>query len=53
MIGHARDACAALRDPGNLLEAMLALGDEPGPASACDVYASIITLLLAGEDTTA
>jgi cytochrome P450 len=38
----------------NLLEAMLALVDEPDSGfSDDDVYANIITLLLAGEDTTA
>jgi cytochrome P450 len=38
----------------NLLEAMLALVDEPNSGfSDDDVYANIITLLLAGEDTTA
>jgi cytochrome P450 len=42
------------RSPRNLLEAMLALVDEPDSGfSDDDVYANIITLLLAGEDTTA
>lgn len=42
------------RNPRNLLEAMLALVDEPDSGfSDDDVYANIITLLLAGEDTTA
>jgi cytochrome P450 len=42
------------RTPRNLLEAMLALVDEPASRfSDDDVYANIITLLLAGEDTTA
>ena len=42
------------RTPRNLLEAMLALVDEPESRfSDDDVYANIITLLLAGEDTTA
>jgi cytochrome P450 len=40
--------------PRNLLEAMLALRDEPGSGfSDDDVYANVLTLLLAGEDTTA
>ena len=56
MIGHARERMR--RSPGenpqNLLEAMLALRDEPGSGfNDDDVYANIITLLLAGEDTTA
>ena len=56
MIGHARER--RRRSPGespkNLLEAMLALRDEPDSGfSDDDVYANIITLLLAGEDTTA
>ena len=56
MIEYARDHMR--RSPGegprNLLEAMLALRDEPGSGfSDDDVYANILTLLLAGEDTTA
>ena len=56
MIGHARERMR--RSPGgtpnNLLEAMIALSDEPESGfSDDDVYANIITLLLAGEDTTA
>ena len=56
MIGHAREHMR--RSPGesprNLLEAMLALRDEPESGfSDDDVYANIMTLLLAGEDTTA
>ncbi len=53
------DARAAMRreprrNPRNLLEAMLALLDEPNSGfSDDDVYANVITLLLAGEDTTA
>ena len=40
--------------PRNFLEAMLQLRDEPHSGfSDDDVYANIITLLLAGEDTTA
>ena len=49
-------ACVRSRgeNPKNLLEAMLALRDEPGSGfSDDDVYANIITPLLAGEDTTA
>ncbi len=56
MIGHARERMRGSRgeSPKNLLEAMLALRDEPGSGfSDDDVYANIITLLLAGEDTTA
>ena len=56
MIGHARERMrrAPGEAPRNLLEAMLALRDEPGSGfSDDDVYANIITLLLAGEDTTA
>jgi cytochrome P450 len=56
MMGHARDRmrCSPGETPRNLLEAMLALRDEPDSGfSDDDVYANIITLLLAGEDTTA
>jgi cytochrome P450 len=56
MIEHARERMR--REPGkspsNLLEAMLALRDEPDSGvSDNDVYANLLTLLLAGEDTTA
>ncbi len=56
MIGHARERMRRPQggSPSNLLEAMLALRDEPESGfSDDDVYANIITLLLAGEDTTA
>jgi cytochrome P450 len=56
MIGHARERMrnAPGEPPRNLLEAMLALRDEPNSGfSDDDVYANILTLLLAGEDTTA
>lgn len=56
MIGHARDRMKAAPGvkPKNFLEAMLQLRDEPNSGfSDDDVYANIITLLLAGEDTTA
>ena len=56
MIGHARARMrgAPGETPANLLEAMLALRDEPESGfSDDDVYANIMTLLLAGEDTTA
>ena len=56
MIGHARERRRHQpgESPRNLLEAMLALRDEPDSGfSDEDVYANIITLLLAGEDTTA
>ena len=40
--------------PRNLLEAMLTAGDEPGSGITDDVIsANVMTLLLAGEDTTA
>ena len=40
--------------PRNLLEAMLAAGDEPGSGITDEVIsANVLTLLLAGEDTTA
>ena len=40
--------------PRNVLEAMLAARDEPGSGlSDADVQANVLTLLLAGEDTTA
>jgi cytochrome P450 len=45
---------APAEKPRNLLEAMLTLRDEPNSGfSDADVYANILTLLLAGEDTTA
>ncbi len=56
MIGHAREHMrrAPGEKPRNLLEAMLALRDEPNSGfSDDDVYANVVTLLLAGEDTTA
>lgn len=56
MIGHARERMRAAPEakPRNFLEAMLQLRDEPNSGfSDDDVYANIITLLLAGEDTTA
>lgn len=45
----------ALREhPGNLLEAMLAAADEPGSGIDDEqVAGNVLTLLLAGEDTTA
>ena len=44
---------APAEKPRSLLEAMLVLTDEPNSGfSDDDVYANIITLLLAGEDTT-
>jgi cytochrome P450 len=56
MIENARESMG--RSPGqgprNLLEAMLVLRDAPNSEfSDDDVYANVITLLLAGEDTTA
>lgn len=56
MIGHARERMrrAPSEKPRNLLEAMLALRDEPNSGFSDDaVYANVLTLLLAGEDTTA
>jgi len=47
-----RDAPASA--PRNVLEAMLAARDEPGSGlDDADVRANVLTLLLAGEDTTA
>lgn len=41
-------------EPANLLQALLVARDEPGsPLSDDDVSANVLTLLLAGEDTTA
>jgi cytochrome P450 len=56
MIGHARERMrrAPAENARSLLEAMLALRDQPESGfSDDDVYANILTLLLAGEDTTA
>jgi cytochrome P450 len=56
MIGHARERMrrAPAENALNLLEAMLALRDQPESClSDDDVHANILTLLLAGEDTTA
>ena len=42
------------REPGNLLEAMLVAADEPGSGIDDEQVASnVLTMLLAGEDTTA
>jgi cytochrome P450 len=47
-----RDGTSAA--PGNLLEAMLALRDAPGSTITDDeVAANVLTMLVAGEDTTA
>ena len=56
MIGNARENMR--RSPGkrpcNLLESMLVLRDQPESGfSDDDVYANVLSLLLAGEDTTA
>jgi cytochrome P450 len=56
MIEEAREKMrrSANHGPSNLLEAMLALRDQPQSGfSDDDVYANVLTLLLAGEDTTA
>jgi cytochrome P450 len=56
MIENARDKMRRSPDsaPANLLEAMLAARDEPQSGfSDDDVYANVLTMLLAGEDTTA
>jgi cytochrome P450 len=58
MIGQARDrlACSAeLREaPANLIEAMLLESASPGAElSDADVAGNVVTMLLAGEDTTA
>ena len=57
MIAQKRESMCGRPHHGNhqnLLEAMLALLDEPEAGfSQDDVYANVITLLLAGEDTTA
>jgi cytochrome P450 len=56
MIGNTRERMrrAPAENPRNLLEAMLRLRDEPNSGfSDDDVHANILTLLLAGEDTTA
>ncbi|SAK89070.1 cytochrome P450 [Caballeronia ptereochthonis] len=53
------EACESLlaqtpREPRNLLEAMLALRDEPGSGITDDeVAANVLTMLVAGEETTA
>jgi cytochrome P450 len=57
-IAQARQRLAddpALRaTPGNLLEAMIVAADEPGSGlSDDDVAGNVLTMLLAGEDTTA
>ncbi|SAL21564.1 cytochrome P450-like protein [Caballeronia peredens] len=55
----AAQACEALLaetspEPSNLLEAMLALRDEPGSGiTDDDVSANVLTMLVAGEETTA
>ncbi len=48
-------ACPRLReDPDNLIEAMLAERDRPGSLlTDADVSGNVLTMLLAGEDTTA
>ena len=56
MIRHARERMLRSHGeaPRNILEVMLALRDAPESGfSDDDVYANIMTLLLAGEDTTA
>ncbi len=58
LIARARErmsADAALRDrPGNLLEAMIAAADRDGSGDGDrDVAGNVLTMLLAGEDTTA
>lgn len=56
MIGNARENMRGSpgKGPCNLLESMLVLRDEPESGfSDDDVYANILTMLLAGEDTTA
>ena len=56
MIEHARERMRREPEkrPSNLLEALLAVRDEPDSGvSDNDVYANLLTLLLAGEDTTA
>lgn len=56
MIERARERMRAAPDapPRNLLEAMLAAHDAPGSAVTDElVAANVLTLLLAGEDTTA
>ncbi len=48
------DAADAASAPRNLLEAMLVAAAAPGSAMAdADIKANVLTLLLAGEDTTA
>ncbi len=56
MIERARAEMARNPDapPSNLLQALLRARDEPGSGIGDDeVYANVVTLLLAGEDTTA
>lgn len=56
LIGRARDRMAAQpgRPPANALESLLVARDQPGSGlSDADVSANVLTLLLAGEDTTA
>jgi cytochrome P450 len=56
MIENARESMrrAPGQDPRNLLEAMLLHRDEPNSGfSDADLHANILTMLLAGEDTTA
>lgn len=51
---RARMQAQAGQEPANLLEALLAVRDQPGsPFSDDDVVANVQTILLAGEDTTA
>ncbi|WP_423824000.1 cytochrome P450 [Salinisphaera sp. SPP-AMP-43] len=56
MIDEAKDELVARPDgpPTNLLQAMLMAAEEPGSGISDDiVYANVVTLLIAGEDTTA
>jgi cytochrome P450 len=53
-VAAVNEAVAGFNQPGNLLEAMLVAADEPG--SGIDdkqVAGNVLTMLLAGEDTTA
>ncbi len=51
---RARAAAAPDRPPGNFLESMLAARDEAGEPFAEEViFGNVMTMLLAGEDTTA
>lgn len=48
------DADPALREhPGNLIQAMVAVRDRDAGLSDADVSGNVLTMLLAGEDTTA